>query len=122
MLHCSSPVVARLKSRASSIPGELILKASVWLRPGITPCVKTCASRERAALFSPFSCFDHDGQCFSFLIQRNRDKLSTREFDVGVFTQPGPRADVGCLAASSVWTAVRAIANCDWSRYAALTV
>ena len=34
----------------------------------------------------------------------------------------GPRADVGCLAASSVWTAVRAIANCGWSRYAALTV
>ena len=33
-----------------------------------------------------------------------------------------PRADVGCLAASSVWTAVRAIANCGWSRYAALTV
>src|SRR3979409_895429 len=90
MLHCSSPVVARLKSRASSIPGELILKASVWLRPGITPCVKTCASRERAELFSPFSSFDHDGQCCSFLIQRNRDKLSTRKFDVGVFTQPGP--------------------------------
>src|ERR1700716_300999 len=93
MLHCSSPVVARLKSRASSIPGELILKASVWLRPGITPCVKTCASRERAELFSPFSSFDHDGQCCSFLIQRNRDKLSTRKFDVGVFTQPGPLAD-----------------------------
>src|SRR5258708_38788600 len=41
---------------------------------------------------------------------------------VHVFTQPGPRADVGCLAASSVWTAVRAIASCGWSRYAALTV
>src|ERR1700676_4687442 len=27
-----------------------------------------------------------------------------------------------CLAASSVWTAMRAIANCGWSRYAALTV
>ena len=32
------------------------------------------------------------------------------------------QADVGCLAASSVWTAVRAIANCGWSCYAALTV
>jgi hypothetical protein len=31
-------------------------------------------------------------------------------------------ADVGCLAASSVWTAVRAIANCGWSRFTALTV
>src|SRR5258708_26017787 len=37
--------------------------------------------------------------------------------NVGVFTQPGPRADVGCLAASSVWMAVRAIANCGWSWY-----
>jgi hypothetical protein len=41
MLDCSSPVVARLKSRASSIPGELILRASAWLWPGITSCVKT---------------------------------------------------------------------------------
>src|ERR1700716_1620435 len=102
MLHCSSPVVARLKSRASSIPGELILKASVWLRPGITPCVKTCASRERAELFSPFSSFDHDGQCCSFLIQRNRDKLSTRKFDVGVFTQPGPTTDIGSQRRGSI--------------------
>ena len=37
-------------------------------------------------------------------------------------TGDGPRADVGCLAASSVWTAVRAIAHCGWSRYSALTV
>src|ERR1700682_902520 len=104
MLHCSSPVVARLKSRASSIPGELILKASVWLRPGITLCVKTCGSRERAELFSPFSAFDHDGQCCSFLIQRNRDKLSTRKFDVGVFTQPGPEADTERgIARRGIW-------------------
>src|SRR6476469_3195025 len=33
-----------------------------------------------------------------------------------------PLADVGCLAASSVWTAVNAIANCGWGRYAAHTV
>ena len=39
-----------------------------------------------------------------------------------VFTQPRPITDIGCLAASSVWTAMRAIANCGWSRYAALTV
>ena len=31
-------------------------------------------------------------------------------------------ADVGCLAASSVRTAVRAISNCGWSRFTALTV
>jgi hypothetical protein len=28
---------------ALSIPGELILRAGVWLDPGITPCVKTPA-------------------------------------------------------------------------------
>jgi hypothetical protein len=32
-----------------------------------------------------------------------------------------PTADVRCFAASSVWTAVRAIANCGWNGYAALT-
>src|SRR6266478_5554690 len=51
-------------------------------------CVKTCTSRECAELFSLFSSFDGDCQSGSFVIQRNRDKLSTRKFDVGVFTQP----------------------------------
>ena len=61
-------------------------------------CVKTCASRECAELFSPFSSFDCDCQCCSFPIQRNRDKLSTRKFDVGVFTQPGSKTEVSPLA------------------------
>ena len=52
-------------------------------------CVKTCTSRECAELFSLFSSFDGDCQSGSFVIQRNRDKLSARKFDVGVFTQPG---------------------------------
>src|SRR5712691_5659509 len=56
------------------------------LGPG---CVKTCTSRECAELFSLFSSFDGDCQSGSFLIQCNRDKLSTLKFDVGVFTQPG---------------------------------
>jgi len=60
-------------------------------------CVKTCTSRECAELFSFFSPFDGDCQSGSFLIQRNRDKLSTRKFGVGVFTQPGPKADLGTL-------------------------
>jgi hypothetical protein len=34
-------------------------------------------------------------QSCSFLVQRNRDKLSTRKFDVGVFTQPGPKSEIG---------------------------
>jgi hypothetical protein len=50
-------------------------------------CVNTRASRECAELFSTFSFFDCD--CCSFPIQRNQDKISTRKFDVGVFTQAG---------------------------------
>src|SRR5712672_3054157 len=53
----------------------------------IQGCVKTCTSRECAELFSLFSSFDGDCQSGSFLIQRNRDKLSTRKFGVGVFTR-----------------------------------
>jgi hypothetical protein len=60
----------------------------------IQGCVKTWTRRERAELFALFSSFDDDWQSASFLIQRNRDKLSTRKFDVGVFTQPGSNADV----------------------------
>src|SRR5258707_641866 len=59
--------------------------------------VKTCTSRECAELFSLFSSFDGDSQSGSFLIQRNRDKLSTRKFDVGVFAQPGSKSEVGSL-------------------------
>src|SRR5258706_1363055 len=68
------------------------LKVGRGLRSGVGPgCVKTCTSRECAELFSLFSSFDGDCQSGSFLIQRNRDKLSTRKFDVGVFTQPGSK-------------------------------
>src|SRR5258707_4077748 len=56
-------------------------------------CVKTCTIKECAELFSLFSSFDDDCQSGSFLIQCNRDKLSTRKFDVGVFTQPGSKAE-----------------------------
>ncbi len=43
---------------------------------------------ECAELFSLFSPFDGDCQSGSFVIQR-----STRKFDVGVFTQPGSKAE-----------------------------
>src|SRR6202158_6637985 len=58
-------------------------------------CVKTCASRECAELFSPLSPVRLCCQCCSFPIQRNRDKISMCKFDVGVFTQPGPICDMG---------------------------
>src|ERR1700730_4776358 len=61
------------------------------LGPG---CVKTCTRGECAELFSLFSPFDGACQSGSFLIQRNRNKRSTRKFEVGVFTQPGPKAEV----------------------------
>src|ERR1700687_6017239 len=57
-------------------------------------CVKTCASRECAELFSPLSPVRLCCQCCSFPIQRNRDKISMCKFDVGVFTQPGPKGEV----------------------------
>jgi hypothetical protein len=56
--------------------------------------VKTSTRGEVAELFSLFSSFDGACQSGSFLIQRNRDKRSTRKLDVGVFTQPGSKADL----------------------------
>src|ERR1017187_7018559 len=64
---------------------------SVEIDPG---CLKTCMSRECTELFSLFPPFDGDCQSYSFLIHRNRDRLSTRKSDVGVFTQPRSKADV----------------------------
>src|SRR5216684_7443340 len=63
--------------------------------------VKTCASGEYAELSSPFSSFGSDWQNCSFPIQRNRDKSSTRKFDVGVFTQAGPNADLRPIRAGA---------------------
>ena len=60
-------------------------------------CVKTCTRGERAELFSLFSSSDGDWQIASSLIERNRDKLSTRKFGVGVFTQPGSKTEVAAL-------------------------
>jgi hypothetical protein len=56
--------------------------------------VKTRTSGEGAELFSPFASFDGDYQCCCFPIQRNLHKISTRKFDVGVFTQAGPATDI----------------------------
>jgi hypothetical protein len=50
--------------------------------------------RMRRIVFS-LSSFSGDCQSGSFVIQRNRDKLSTRKLDVGVFTQPGSKAALG---------------------------
>ena len=73
---------------------HLLLASISPFDPG---CAETCTRRERAELFSLFSSSDGDWQIASFLIQRNRDKLSTRKFDVGVFTQPGSKTEVPLL-------------------------
>src|SRR5262249_55974196 len=41
LLHRSSPVIARPEVSLDDSWRELIPRASVWLWPGITPCVKT---------------------------------------------------------------------------------
>jgi hypothetical protein len=77
------------------VPASLHIAGRPGPTSGLGPgCVKTCTSRECAELFSLFSSFDGDCQSGSFLIQRNRDKLSTRKFDAGVFTQPGSSTDL----------------------------
>src|SRR6266403_1891194 len=63
------------------------------VRFGSRLCENVHEQRMRRIVFSLFF-FDGDCQSGSFLIQRNRDKLSTRKFDVGVFTQPGSKADL----------------------------
>ena len=56
-------------------------------------CVKTCPREQRAELFSLLSFLDSAHQHCYFLIYKNRDKLSIRKFNFGVFTQPRPEAD-----------------------------
>src|SRR6516225_10378016 len=41
MLHCSSPSLQGPRGEPHRLLGELIRRASVWLWPGITPCVKS---------------------------------------------------------------------------------
>src|SRR5207249_9194095 len=82
--------------RPGIVPKTALYRPQLLIAPNVRDgsCVKTCTSRECAELFSLFSSFDGDCQSGSFLIQRNRDKLSTRKPDVGVFTQSGPKADL----------------------------
>src|SRR5258708_23514090 len=79
---------------------ELANDSDVRMSASGPGCVKTCTSRDCAELFSLFSSFDGDCQSGSFLIQCNRDKLSTRKFDVGVFTQPCMRTLVSSVTAT----------------------
>src|SRR5260370_38076317 len=57
--------------------------------------VKTCTSQERAELFSLSSSLSGGRKHFWFSNLRNRDGISTRRLNVGVFTRPRPKAEVG---------------------------
>jgi hypothetical protein len=60
------------------------------LGPG---CVKTCASRECAELFSPFPPSTATASAVLFPFNVIETKISTRKFAVGVFTQPGSKPE-----------------------------
>jgi hypothetical protein len=84
---------AALRRRRLVSTTDRFVEAPGWLMSEMRPgCVKPCTSRECSELFSLFSSFDSDCQSGSFVIRGNRGKLSTRKFDVGVFTQPGVRS------------------------------
>src|SRR5260370_31216537 len=51
---------------------------------------KTCTSQESAELFSLSSSLSSGRKHFWFSNLRNRDGISTRRLNVGVFTQPRP--------------------------------
>src|SRR6267378_1849750 len=57
-------------------------------------CVKTCRSQECAELFSLSSSLSSGRKHFWFSNLRNRDGISTRRLNVGVFTRPRPRPDI----------------------------
>src|SRR6266480_7311537 len=71
-------------------------------------CVKTCTSQECAELFSLSSSLSSGRKHFWFSNLRNRDGISTRRLNVGVFTRPRPGAEIephtGVAAKSREWS------------------
>jgi hypothetical protein len=72
---------------------QLTLRRALVASASGPACVKTRTSGEGTELFSPFASCDGDCQCCCFSIQCNLDKISTRKFDIGVFTQPGSKPE-----------------------------
>src|SRR5260370_4789672 len=58
-------------------------------------CVKTCTSQVSAELFSLSSSLSSGRKHFWFSNLRNRDGISTRRLNIGVFTRPRPVSDIG---------------------------
>jgi hypothetical protein len=63
--------------------------------PGLG-CVKTRARKEGAELYSLLSFPNSVRQCCYFSNRQNRDELSIRKFNFGVFIQPRPLASLRC--------------------------
>src|SRR4030081_81983 len=57
-------------------------------------CVKTRLGEEYAELFSQLPSSERSCQYNRLPHRRNRDGSSTRKLDIGVFTQPGPEAEI----------------------------
>jgi hypothetical protein len=79
-----------------------------WLDPVANDpgCVKTCTSQECAELFSLSSSLSSGRNHFWFSNLRNRDGISTRRLNVGVFTQPRPKGDICSRIARPFWLMV----------------
>src|SRR2546428_9276545 len=81
---------SNVRVRGQSGKHMLVLSSSQF-DPG---CVKTCTSQECAELFSLSSSLSSGRKHFWFSNLRNRDGISTRRLNVGVFTRPRPVADI----------------------------
>src|SRR5260370_36932987 len=81
--------MSAIGGRAENI---LLILRSFQFDPG---CVKTCTSQECAELFSLSSSLSSGRKHFCFSNLRNRDGISTRRLNVGVFTRPRPNSDIG---------------------------
>src|SRR6476660_86112 len=82
--------------RSQEQSGKHLLAASI--SPFDPGCVKTCRSQECAELFSLSSSLSSGRKHFWFSNLRNRDGISTRRLNVGVFTRPRPKAEVARAA------------------------
>src|SRR5260370_12300714 len=84
--------MSAIGGRAENI---LLILRSFQFDPG---CVKTCTSQECAELFSLSSSLSGGRKHFWFSNLRNRDGISTRRLNVGVFTRPRPDPDIGLIS------------------------
>src|SRR6476660_9778597 len=91
MLQNVKKVLANPESTHGGRAEVAFLGCEVNFDPG---CVKTCRSQECAELFSLSSSLSSGRKHFWFSNLRNRDGISARRLNVGVFTWPSPISDI----------------------------